>query len=237
MAGLPRLRLQAASFGSTAATMSMAAKRLPARLPTWRSAYRVRWWSSSACYRPKIAQGSCAIFPDWPAASSPFRFTRTRPCRPASSPKLRLASAFRHLLVTIWKAPSILPVSSNSSRRRASSLPGHCILPGRCWRRTARRPNNCSRQPRAPSDPDFAEIDAGPQIDLENFRAAGGEDLNGIASRILIQPIEFKVAEIVRGGHRERGAVFDKLHACAFDAVDDALPLLGDRAADEAFRI
>src|ERR1700731_3964244 len=85
--------------------------------------------------------------------------------------------------------------------------------------------------------PDLAEIGAGAERDIHGLGAAAAKDLHGITAGFLVEPVEFEVAVIVGGGHRDRGAVPDQLHAGALDAIDRAVLLLGDRAADEALRI
>src|SRR3974390_1992295 len=54
---------------------------------------------------------------------------------------------------------------------------------------------------------------------------------------ILVEPVELEVAVIVRRRHRNASAILDELDAGAFDAVDNAILLPGNRAADEAFGV
>src|SRR5580692_1973405 len=84
---------------------------------------------------------------------------------------------------------------------------------------------------------DLAEIDAGAEVGFYGLGAAAGENLHRIAAGILVELVEFEVAVIVGGRYRDRNAVLDQLDARALDAIDDAVPGLGDRAADEAFGI
>src|SRR5271170_1976831 len=85
--------------------------------------------------------------------------------------------------------------------------------------------------------PDLAEIDADAEIGLQNLGPAAGVDLQRVAARILVEPVEFEIAVIIGRGHGDGGAVLDELHARARDAIDGAVLFLGERAADEAFRI
>src|SRR5665811_1201947 len=79
-------------------------------------------------------------------------------------------------------------------------------------------------------------IDAGAELGAEGLLGpAGRRDLDGVFARILVQPVEFEVAVIVGGGLRHHGAALEQAHAGALDAIDDAICLHRDRAADEAF--
>ncbi len=84
-----------ANSGLTAATMPTAAAPLPTRWPISKSACRGRWFSSSACCRPRTAKAFCGISPVSHAASLPCRSIRTRRCLPRNWRRLPAISVFR----------------------------------------------------------------------------------------------------------------------------------------------
>src|SRR5262245_9302084 len=86
--------------------------------------------------------------------------------------------------------------------------------------------------------PDFAEIDARTELRLDRpLGAAGGGNLDEVRTGILVQLVEFEVAVVVAHRLRDGPAVLAEADARAFDAIDDAVRLGRQRAADEAFRI
>src|SRR5262249_46330001 len=86
--------------------------------------------------------------------------------------------------------------------------------------------------------PDLAEIDTRAQMGLDRFLAPPLRgNLDNIRARLLIEPIEFEIAVVVTGRLRDRSAVLDEANARALDAIDRAVRLRRERAADEAFRV
>ena len=62
-------------------------------------------------------------------------------------------------------------------------------------------------------------------------------DLHDIGARVLVELVEFEVAVVVARRLGDRDAVARQPHGRALDAIDDAIGLGRERAADEAFRI
>src|SRR5262252_8613535 len=86
--------------------------------------------------------------------------------------------------------------------------------------------------------PDLAEIDTGPESCFDGFLApALRRYLDEIRARALVELVEFEVAIVVARGLRDRSAILAEANARALDAIDDAIHLRRQRAADEAFRV
>src|SRR5215472_7466603 len=86
--------------------------------------------------------------------------------------------------------------------------------------------------------PDLAEIDAGPETRFDGFLVpALRRYLDQIRARALIELVEFEIAIIVARGLRDRSAILAEANTRALDAIDDAIRLRRQRAADEAFRV
>src|SRR5262245_50225863 len=86
--------------------------------------------------------------------------------------------------------------------------------------------------------PDFAEIDAGPETCFDGFLApALRQYLDEIRARALVELVEFKIAIIVARRLRDRSAILTESNARALDAIDDTVRFRRQRAADEAFRV
>src|SRR5262245_66287677 len=85
--------------------------------------------------------------------------------------------------------------------------------------------------------PDFAEIDAGPETCFDGFLApALRRYLDEIRARALVELVEFKIAIIVARRLRDRSAILTEANARALDAIDDAVRLLCPHAAYEYIR-
>src|SRR6516225_5246913 len=85
---------------------------------------------------------------------------------------------------------------------------------------------------------DLAEIDAGPESCFDGFLApALRRYLDEIRARAFVELVEFEIAIIVARGLRDRSAILAEANAGALDAIDDAIHLRRQRAADEAFRV
>ena len=69
------------------------------------------------------------------------------------------------------------------------------------------------------------------------FLLALGRDFHDIGARVLVELVELEVAVVVARGLGDQQAAAQQPHARALDAVDDAVCLRRERAADEAFRI
>src|SRR5262245_11342146 len=86
--------------------------------------------------------------------------------------------------------------------------------------------------------PDFAEIDAGTETGFDGFFApALRRYLDDVRARALVELVEFEIAIIIARGLRDRSAILAEANARALDAIDDAIHLRRQRAADEAFRV
>src|SRR5262245_48681930 len=86
--------------------------------------------------------------------------------------------------------------------------------------------------------PDLAEIDAGPETGFDGFFApALHRYLDDVRARALVELVEFEIAIIIARGLRDRSAILAEANARALDAIDDAIHLRRQRAADEAFRV
>src|SRR5262245_11044011 len=86
--------------------------------------------------------------------------------------------------------------------------------------------------------PDFDEIDAGPETCFDGFLApALRRYLDEIRARALVELVEFEITIIVARRLRDRSAILTEANARALDAIDDAVRLRCQRAADEAFRV
>src|SRR5215470_9716123 len=84
----------------------------------------------------------------------------------------------------------------------------------------------------------LAEIDAGPETRFDGFLVpALRRYLDQIRARALVELVEFEIAIIVARGLRDRSAILAEANARAVDAIDDAIRLRRQRAADEAFRV
>src|SRR2546421_9758549 len=66
---------------------------------------------------------------------------------------------------------------------------------------------------------------------------SGGGNLDHVAAGILVELVELEVAVVVAGGLRDGAAILQQAYAGAFEAVDHAVRLDRERAADEAFRV
>src|SRR5262245_20149531 len=85
---------------------------------------------------------------------------------------------------------------------------------------------------------DLAEIDARAELRLHRpLGASRGGNLDEVGTGILVQLVEFEVAVIVAHGLRHDPAALAEANARALDAIDDAVRLRRERAADEALRI
>src|SRR6516165_9350172 len=85
---------------------------------------------------------------------------------------------------------------------------------------------------------DLAEIDAGPESCFDGFLApALRRYLDEIRARAFIELVEFEVAIVIARRLRDRSAILAEANARALDAIDDAIHLRRQRAADEAFRV
>src|SRR5262245_14318656 len=86
--------------------------------------------------------------------------------------------------------------------------------------------------------PDFAEIDAGPQSCFDGPLASPlCRYLDEICARILIELVEFEIAVIIAGRLRDRSAVLDQANARALDAIDHAVRFRRHGAANETLRV
>src|SRR5262249_18798487 len=84
----------------------------------------------------------------------------------------------------------------------------------------------------------LAEIDAGPETRFDGFLVpALRRYLEEIRARALVELVEFEIAIIVARGLRDRSAILAEANARALDAINDAIRLRRQRAADEAFRV
>src|SRR5262245_54364034 len=96
----------------------------------------------------------------------------------------------------------------------------------------------CTPSQRRRLQPDLAEIDARAELRLHRpLGAPGGGNLDEVGTGIFVQLVEFEVAVIVAHRLRHDPAVLAEADARALDAIDDAVRLHRQRAADEAFRI
>src|SRR5262245_6279685 len=115
--------------------------------------------------------------------------------------------------------------------------------PGRvAGRRVPRSQSSSARSPpvqrRWRLQPDLAEIDTRAQMGLGRFLAPPFRgNLDNIRARLLIEPIKFEIAIVVARCLRDRSAVLDEANARALNAIDRAVRLRRERAADEAFRV
>src|SRR5215813_4841940 len=84
---------------------------------------------------------------------------------------------------------------------------------------------------------DLTQIDACSELRLDRrLRAARGCDLDRVAAGVLLELVELEVPVIVAHRLGHDAAVLDEPHARALDAVDRAIRLGRQRAADEALR-
>src|SRR5262249_8792713 len=109
-------------------------------------------------------------------------------------------------------------------------------------RRVPRGQSSSARSPpvqrRSRLQPDLAEIDTRAQLGFDRFLALPLRgDLDNIRPRILIELVESEIAVVVARRLRDRSAVLDEANACALDAVDRAVRLHRERAADETLRV
>src|SRR2546430_8812328 len=97
---------------------------------------------------------------------------------------------------------------------------------------------NLRAQERGNLQPDLAEIDTGPQTRFDRFLASPfSRYFDDICARILVELVESEIAVVVARGFRDRSAILDEANARALDAVDHAIRLYRQRAADKAFRV
>src|SRR5438128_3468477 len=87
------------------------------------------------------------------------------------------------------------------------------------------------------SEADLAEVDAHTEFCTDRLFAPLRPDLDHITAGVLVELVEFEVAVIVAPGLGDRTTVLEEAHARALDAIDDAVRLRRNRAADETFRV
>src|SRR5262245_66340670 len=86
--------------------------------------------------------------------------------------------------------------------------------------------------------PDLAEIDAVSKTGFDRFFApALRRYLDDVRARAFVELVEFEIAVVVARGLRDRSAILTEANARALVAIDDAVRLRCQRAADEAFRV
>src|SRR6476620_6200576 len=86
--------------------------------------------------------------------------------------------------------------------------------------------------------PYFAEVDASAEIRLDRLAGVPWRgDLDLVAARILVELVELEVAVVVARHFSDRAAVPGQANACSLHAIDRAIRLRCQCAADEAFRI
>src|SRR5437667_534144 len=87
------------------------------------------------------------------------------------------------------------------------------------------------------SEPYLPEIDARPELHLHGRPPATRVDLDRIGARTLVELVELEIPVVVAGRLGDQRAVAQQPYARAFHAIDEAIRLRRERAADEAFRI
>src|SRR5262249_59508840 len=86
--------------------------------------------------------------------------------------------------------------------------------------------------------PALSELDAGTETGFDGFFApALRRYLDDVRARALVELVEFEVAIVIARRLRDRSAILAEANAGALDAIDDAIHLRRQRAADEAFRV
>src|SRR5215813_5783066 len=81
-------------------------------------------------------------------------------------------------------------------------------------------------------------MDAGSETGFDGFFApALRRYLDDVCARALVELVEFEIAIVVARRLRDRSAILTEANARTFDAIDDAIHLRRQRAADEAFRV
>src|SRR5712672_2575455 len=85
--------------------------------------------------------------------------------------------------------------------------------------------------------PYLTEIDARSELRVHCLGAAVRRYFDHVFARTLVELVELEIPVTVAGGLRDQAAVLEQSYAGALDAVDDAVCLRRDAAADETFRI
>src|SRR6267142_229786 len=83
----------------------------------------------------------------------------------------------------------------------------------------------------------LAQVDAFAEFGVHALLLPAFGNLHHIGARALLELVELEVAIVVGRRFRHHLAALQKLDACALDAVDDAIDLRRNAAADEAGRI
>src|SRR5262249_4605556 len=86
--------------------------------------------------------------------------------------------------------------------------------------------------------PALSELDAGTETGFDGFFApALRRYLDDVRARALVELVEFEIAIIIARRLRDRSASLAESNARALDAIDDAIHVGRQRAADKAFRV